>query len=258
MKRNIRNTLFIVSIAAVLGFGCQLTGSAAAPTSNPTLPPVPTKENPPTAKPTEQPTNKPPTAVPTAEKRLYFTEEFESERFLDEWGYFLTGPGFENDQNLVVKQEGDGVTIDLGALNLYFYYTYELNTYDNVRTTMVAENLGRNNNNVSLVCRLDFDNSRWYEFSVESGGLWYLYAYDSGYNFLDSGGTAALKQGKAINEYGLECDGNEISMYINGGKLKTYTDRTYNFPKGQVGFNISSLNVLPITVSVKSFDIAQP
>lgn len=255
MKKRIHPSLFFIAIVAILGFACQsLVGGGAPPTPTPTLPPVPTKENTPTAK----PTNKPPTAVPTEAKRDFFTEEFETERFFDEWYYFVTGAGMDDDENLVIEQKGDGVTIDLGALNFYLYYIYDLNIYDDVRTTVVAENLGRNNNNISLVCRLDYDNAKWYEFSVESGGVWYLYAYDSGYNFLDSGGTTALKQGKAINEYGMECSGNTISMYVNGDKLKTYTDRTYNFGEGQVGFNISSLNVLPITVNVKSFDIAQP
>ena len=109
-----------------------------------------------------------------------------------------------------------------------------------------------------MVCRLDYDSGKWYEFSVESGGLWYLYAFDNGYNFLDSGGASALKQGKEINEYGLECNGNTLTMYINGNKLKTYTDKKYNFKEGNVGFNISSLNVLPIKVNFKSFDISKP
>jgi len=259
MKKNIHPALFIISIVAILGFACQtLSGGGVPPTPYPTLPPVPTQANIPTTEPTARPTNKPPTAVPTESTQEFFTEEFETDRFFDEWYYFVMGPGSDNDEKLVIEQKGDGVNIDLGTLDFYLYYIYGQKNYDDVRVTMVAENLGRNNNNVSLICRLDYDNGKWYEFSVESGGMWYLYAFDNGYNFLDSGGTTALKQGKAINEYGLECNGDTLSMYINGDKLKSYTDRTNNFQEGQVGFNISSLNVLPITVDIKSFDIAQP
>jgi hypothetical protein len=130
--------------------------------------------------------------------------------------------------------------------------------YDDVALTMNAENRGRNNNNVSLVCRMNDDASQWYEFSVLSGGLWYLYAYDNGYNLVDNGGTNALKQGKEVNEYGMICNGDEITMTVNGKTIKTYRDTTYSFREGLVGFNISSLNVLPITVEVNWLDISEP
>lgn len=253
--------LFIIGLVVILSLACQTLsgGNTPAPTLPPPLPTtaaeVPTTVPVPTKAPTEAPQ---PTAVPTIAVKEFFTEEFETELFFDQWYYFITGPGSDNEDELKMEQEGDGLTVDLGELDMYFYYIYDLQEYEDVRITMVAENLGRNNNNVSLVCRLDFDNDQWYEFSVESGGVWYLYAFDDGYNFLDSGGTTALKQGQAINEYGLECNGETITMYINGDKLKSYPERVYNFREGQVGFNISSLNVLPITVSVKSFDIARP
>jgi len=123
---------------------------------------------------------------------------------------------------------------------------------------MNAENRGRNNNNVSLVCRMNESGDQWYEFSVESGGLWYLYAVDGAYNIIGNGGTNALKQGKEVNEYQLVCDGNEITMYVNGDKINTITDTKYGLNEGYAGFNISSLNVLPITVEVNWFEISEP
>jgi hypothetical protein len=131
-------------------------------------------------------------------------------------------------------------------------------TYDNVSIKLNAENRGRNNNNVSLVCRMNDEGTQWYEFSVESGGVWYLYAVDGKYHIIDNGGTTALKQGKELNEYQMACNDNEITLFVNGTKIKTVKDNTYGFNEGMVGFNISSLNVLPITVEVKSFEIAQP
>ena len=128
------------------------------------------------------------------------------------------------------------------------YLPYE---YEDVSVTLNAENRGRNNNNVSLICRMNSDGTNWYEFSVESGGLWYLYAMDGKYNIISNGGTNSLKQGKEINEYQLVCEGNEITMYINGDEIKTVTDNSYSF-------NISSLNVLPITVEVNSFEVSEP
>ena len=193
----------------------------------------------------------------TGEAQDFFTEEFDANYNPDNWQYFTLGSG--SDKNLVVEQKDNYLTFDLGDKDLYVYFMYNPYTYQDISLTLNAENRGRNNNNVSLVCRMNQDGNQWYEFSVESGGVWYLYAYDNGkYNILDNGGTNALKQGKDVNEYKMDCVGNEITMSINGSELKTVRDTNYGYDEGFVGFNISSLNVLPITVDVNWFDIAQP
>jgi S1-C subfamily serine protease len=193
----------------------------------------------------------------TGEALDFYTEEFNADFNGNNWEYFTLGSG--SDKDLVIQQENDYLLFDLGDKNLYVYFMYTPYYYQDVKLTLNAENRGRNNNNVSLVCRMAEDGSGWYEFSVESGGVWYLYAVENNdYKILDNGGTNALKQGREVNEYGLECVGDEITMYVNGSEIKTVKDSTYGFNEGRVGFNISSLNVLPITVEVNWFDIAQP
>jgi S1-C subfamily serine protease len=193
----------------------------------------------------------------TGEALDFFTEEFDANYNPDSWWYDTLGSG--SDKNLVIQQEDDHLLFDLGDKNLYVYFMYDPYVYEDVSLRLNAENRGRNNNNVSLVCRMTEDGSGWYEFSVESGGVWYLYAVENNdYKILDNGGTNALKQGREVNEYGLDCVGDEITMYVNGSEIKTVKDSTYGFNEGRVGFNISSLNVLPITVEVNWFDIAQP
>ncbi len=187
----------------------------------------------------------------------FYTEEFEADYKPDNWTYFTLGKG--SDKNLVIQQEDDHLLFDLGDKDLYVYYMYNPYTYSDVSLTLNAENRGRNNNNISLVCRMNKDGTQWYEFSVESGGVWYLYAVDNGeYKILDNGGTQALKQGKEVNEYRMDCVGDEITVYVNNKEIKNVKDSTYGYNEGFVGFNISSLNVLPITVEVNRFDIAQP
>lgn len=190
------------------------------------------------------------------EPEAFYVEEFEEEYVADNWQYFTLGQG--EDDNLVIQQEGDHLLFDLGDEDLYVYYMYAAYTYEDVSLKLSAENRGRNNNNVSLVCRMNEEGTQWYEFSVESGGVWYLYAVDDKYNVLDNGGTNALQQGRAVNEYQLDCSGDEITMYVNGTKIKTVRDTRYLFDEGFVGFNISSLNVLPITVEVNWFSIDLP
>jgi serine protease Do len=197
------------------------------------------------------------TSTSNGQAQDFYTEEFEGSYNPDNWSSFTLGKG--SDKNLVIKQEDDHLLFDLGDKNLYVYYMYNPYTYGDVSLTLNAQNRGRNNNNVSLVCRMNQDGTEWYEFSVESGGVWYLYAVSDGqYKILDNGGTQALRQGKEVNEYKMDCVGDEITMYVNGSEVKTVKDSTYGYTDGFVGFNISSLNVLPITVEVNWFDIAQP
>jgi hypothetical protein len=213
--------------------------------------PSPTQAAKPTATAVRAPTF---TAVPKAKD--YYLEEFGSDYNSDDWEYLALGSG--SDKDLKITHASDELVFDLGDEDLYVYYMYQPYAYDSVSLTLVAENQGRNNNNVSLVCNVADDDSHWYEFSVESGGLWYLYGVTSEYNVITNGGTVDLKQGMAVNEYGMTCDGNTITLSINGHVLQTITDRTYAFTSGKVGFNISSLNVLPIIVAVQRFEIKKP
>jgi hypothetical protein len=252
---------FFTALILLVGLACSTVGGGGNSTEPP--PPtqavqvVPTESAPePTAVPPTE--AQPPTEAATVEPSTseFFTEEFDTEAALDNWESFSLGSG--KDTNLVIQQEDDHLLFDLGDEDLYVYYVYTPYEYDDVSIKLNAENRGRNNNNVSLVCRVDADAGQWYEFSVESGGLWYLYAVDDKYNIISNGGTDALKQGREVNEYAMTCEGSEITLSINGDEVKTVTDNTYGFNDGLVGFNISSLNVLPITVEVNSFEISQP
>ncbi len=254
MKKMTNPFLYFVLILVITSLACSaLAGGGAPAATEEVVSEVPTN----TPAPTQKPTDVPPTAVPPTEgPQEFFTEEFGAGSDQSAWAYYTLGSG--SDANLVIEPSDDGLLFDLGVEDLYVYYIYDAQTYKDVKLTLIAENQGRNNNNVSLICRFNADDSRWYEYSFESGGLWYLYAYDEGYRTLTSGGSNDLKQGKAVNEYSMTCEDNVITVYINGKLLKSYTDTTYNIREGQVGINISSFNVLPIIVDVKSFDIAQP
>ena len=262
--KTLRPFFFFSSALLIVGLACSALGGGSAPTQPPQpQQPVEQPTQPPQPAPTDvlPPTEAPvATATPAPEQPAsapeFFKEEFDTNAALDNWDHFSLGSGADTD--LVIKQEDDHVLFDLGDEDLYVYYVYLPHEYGNVSLTMNAQNRGRNNNNVSLVCRMNSDQTNWYEFSVESGGLWYLYAVDGKYNIIDNGGTNALKQGKEVNEYSLTCDDNKITMTINGNKIKTVTETKYGFADGMVGFNISSLNVLPITVEVNWFEVKEP
>ena len=261
----LRPLFFVAALILFVGLACSaLSGGADTPTQAP--PPTEPVQVLPTEAPPE-PTQAPPTEVPTLDLPApteapvdtasdFFTEEFDSEDALANWESFSLGSG--EDRNLVIEQEDDHLLFDLGDEDLYVYYIYTPYEYEDVSIQLNAENRGRNNNNVSLVCRLNPDAQQWYEFSVESGGLWYLYAVDGKYNRISNGGTKFLKQGREVNEYAMTCEGDEITLFINDEEIAHVTDSIYAFNSGLVGFNISSLNVLPITVEVNSFEISEP
>lgn len=201
------------------------------------------------------------TVVPTPTKRpAFFTEQFDSGYPVQHWQSFNLGPGETSD--LIIQQEDDYLLFDLRAQDIYIYYMYTPYTYADVSLKLEAENRGRNNNNVSLVCRMNQAASTWYEYSLTSGGLWTLYAMDNSmYHTIASGGTNFLKQGQETNEYEMICQGDEITLLVNGKKVETIKESKYRFERGFVGFNISSIrdySVLPITVAVNSFTINRP
>jgi hypothetical protein len=153
----------------------------------------------------------------------------------------------------------DGLALTLNGSDLYLYYFYKPFVYQDVAVRVRVENLGTvNRNNVSLICRKN--NDSWYEFSVTSDGLWFLFDYNEGnakrYTLIGNGGSTAIKTGQNANEYKMTCIGNEISVYINGQKARTIKSDLYT--EGQVGFNVSSLDLFPIEIKVSEFEISKP
>ena len=197
------------------------------------------------------------TTTTSGQAMEYFTEEFDQD---PQWNYFLTSG---DEDKTTVKFDDSLMIFNLDAISTYAYYIYEAFEYRDVRIDLRAENRGKNNNNISLVCRAT-DAEGWYEFSTEGGGLWYLYAVVPGsdgklrYNTIDSGGVKALRQGKETNEFTMICKDNEITLGVNGVEIKKVRENKYSLRDGFVGFNISSLNVTPIVVEVDWFQVSEP
>lgn len=251
MKR-MYSILFFMVIPFLVGLACTIGDVNPISPANPDKTPL---------QPTRTPglTSQELTVVPTPENPVFFTEEFDPTYKVNNWQYFNLGRG--DIQNLSIEQEADHLLFDLKEDDLYIYYMYTPYMYMNVSLVLHAHNLGRNNNNISVVCRMNSEATQWYEFSVASSGLWTLYAMDGIYHRLASGGTRALKKETALNEYQMVCNEDEITVLVNGEQLRTVKEPKYHFTNGLVGFNISSIkdySVLPITVSIESFEIDLP
>lgn len=192
-------------------------------------------------------------AVP--ESVPYFTQEFDEEP--SEWSYFVQS-GNEKDVEFYV--DNSRLNVKINAKETYIYFTYDAYTYDNVWISTVVENRGVNSQAVTLVCRMS-DEEGWYEVNIQNDGMYFISVFDArskGYNMLTSGGSNAIRQGKDINEYGLECVNNELTVYINGTKVTTFKDNTYKLREGVVGISVSSFDVFPVVVEFDSVTIAEP
>ena len=254
--------LFVVFIL-IVGLACNAVGGGDTPSQpqqqepvqvEPTTEPIqePTKVAP---APTEEPAPEP-TDAPVMTK--YFTEEFDQDPG-ENWATDIIGPGAEaNKDSVKVDFTNSRMRVELPKEDLYYYYTYLGQSYDNVRLDLRADNRGVNTNNISLFCRLSDDG--WYEWSVGSGGTWVLWAVTDDYHDIANGGVTFLKQGKEVNEYSMICKDKMISMFVNGQEIKQspVTDNRYGLREGGVGFNISSLDVVPVIVEVDWFKISEP
>ena len=279
MNRSSRHIIFyMIGFVLLVGLACG-TSTPADPTATPfpepqvEVPAQPTVEEVvveevmiPTA--TDQPVRQlPPTeSAPVVEEpeveeplvdepQAYFIEEFDGD--LSSWSYFLMS-GDESKMDLYADY--GRLIFDLQGRNQWVYFMYDEFTYSNVRIDVYAENLGKNTNNVSLICNYS-DRFGWYEFNISNGGLYNLYIYselDGGYYSLASGGSKNVRIGRDVNIYTAICTGNRLSLYINGFLEKEFVDTKYNLREGQVGLSVSSFDVLPILVEIDYIAISQP
>jgi hypothetical protein len=100
---------------------------------------------------------------------------------------------------------------------------------------------GPNRNNISLVCRAS--NDGWYEFSMNSGGYWYIWKYENGnYTKLLDGASTAINLQKAKNQIKATCINRDLTFYVNGIKMGSINDNTFR-GGGQVGVSITTFDI---------------
>lgn len=195
------------------------------------------------------------TSTSGGDAQAFFTDEFENG--LSNYSYFTMGRGGE--EGMDIYTENGKLVFDLNDEYLWPYLIYDPYTYTDVALQFEAENLGNNNNNVSFVCRYDPDRG-WYEFNVANNGLYWILYYDAigtkDYKTLFDGGSQSINMGRATNTYGVVCQGNTLSLYINGHLERTVKDT--NLKEGQVGISVSSFDSYPVRVDIDWLQISEP
>ena len=180
---------------------------------------------------------------------------------LDTWDVFMP-TGVDNQVSAGV--DGGSLHVQLSQYEEKLPRFYLVNRefdYSNVRVELSTTNYGNNSNGVILLCQVS--DAGWYEFQVSNAGLYTINAYDpsstldQGFIQLTNGGTPAIHAGKSQNVYAAECHGNELSLYANDTLITIFTDTSYGFTSGYVGFGISSPDLLPVDLSIDSVTVTE-
>jgi S1-C subfamily serine protease len=172
----------------------------------------------------------------TGSGSYFFSTEFDNS---DNW-YTFAVPKTDNYQASV-----DNSTLYLEAddknSTVYALYDLDLQPSD-VRLDAAVETVaGPNRNNISLVCRAT--DAGWYEFSMNSGGYWYIYKYDNNdYTLLNSGASTAINLQKAKNELTATCIGSKLTFYVNQVRMGSATDNRFK-GGGQAGVSVSDFDI---------------
>jgi S1-C subfamily serine protease len=115
---------------------------------------------------------------------------------------------------------------------------------------------GTNRNNISLVCRAS--DQGWYEFSMHTGGYWYIWKYEDGeYTELTRGASRAINLQKATNQLTATCIGSDLTFYVNDTELGSVRDNSHK-GEGQVGVSVTTFDIPEVGVEFDWFVASIP
>jgi hypothetical protein len=148
--------------------------------------------------------------------------------------------------------------IEVPSRDTSIYGMYALGgRHTNVQIDVDVETVaGPNRNNISVVCRADAQG--WHEFSINSGGYWFIYRfeYESGFKLLNSGASSAIHLQKAKNHITAICQEETLTLSVNDVELgSAEADSTAS---GLVGVSVTTFNIPGAGVEFESFTVTVP
>ena len=265
MKSQYRMLFAFIILLVAISCMCNSLGTPATPTLVPTNPPIPTNPPAPTEEapaPTANVPQPPVDNTPASNgNQQFFTEEFDTS-LSNAWSILtVTGSDKADPEKVTVEPQNGKLVWDFQSEYVYYYMFYE-GSYTDVTVELQADNRGKNNNSISLICRYD-PAVGWYEFNIANNGLYEILYADSsgdsiGYSRITNGGSNEIKQGKDSNEYSISCVGDKLTLNINGEEVNSITEKNYGLREGGVGMSVSAFNVLPILVEMDWFKVSEP
>ena len=185
----------------------------------------------------------------------------------DDGGAALFHDDFTGEQDcgwVLYNQGGAVTTIEEGAFRIstsqpgQIWWSNPERQFDNVVITTQARQLsGPDDNAYGIICRYQ-NEENFYLFLISGDGYYAIGKYQSGTAqviYLSGDGrfqfSDVINQGVATNQIRAVCNGNELSLSVNGLPLETVTDPT--FVTGDVGLGVSTLE--PGTAVVEFDDL---
>ena len=232
----------------------------------PTEPPPPRPTQPPPDEPDEPDQPEPPAAGgydydSLASGDIIYETDFDGtgERWEDGWSQFA----IPDSNNYSAYVENGVLYTAVGDTNSTVYAFFEplyMERGQDVRVDTAIDNVGDvRNNNISLVCR--GTNRGWYEFSLTSSGLWYIWknigAVNS-YEVLAQGGIQGYDRNVTDHELTATCIGDVLTFYIDGVQPKNASVTDTSYREGQVGVSVFASNLGGVEVEFDWFVVSKP
>lgn len=188
----------------------------------------------------------------------FYTEDFSSD-LGSSWETFMV-TGLDQQVDTSVKNGNLSIQLSIYEETPPRYYRVNADSiYSNVQLEITTTNNGNNANRVSLVCHYGDDG--WYEFTISNGGFYWISAYVQSlgdYVNLAEGGAAQINTGRVENTIVATCDGNNLSLEVNGFMLNSLTDTVYSYTGGNIGFGVAAPDLLPVDVSLDTLIVREP
>lgn len=156
-----------------------------------------------------------------------------------EYWYTFAVPDSDNYE---ASYENSVVYLQVDDTDTTVYMLLDADLPADVRVDAGVETVaGPNRNNISLICRASDEG--WYEFSMNSGGYWFIWKYDNGqYTELKRGASNAINLQKRANEITATCIGTELTFFVNLTEMGSATDNRFK-GSGQVGISVSTFDI---------------
>lgn len=107
-----------------------------------------------------------------------------------------------------------------------------------------------------IICRAT--DTGWYEFRINTGGLWSIWKYSSslGYILLGDGGSSAINSRGESNELTAQCVGRYLSLIVNGVVVSTVREST--FTRGWIGVTLLTPDIPKAGVIIDYLTVSVP
>jgi hypothetical protein len=184
----------------------------------------------------------------------YYSTEFDS---ASDWVYYIV----KGNENGFTQETRNGkLRVNILKAHTWIYFENQQFTYSDVQLDTSVENLGQNTNYTGLFCRKSSDG--WYEANILNTGEYVIFFVNSQGRFetLQTGGSTLINMGKAVNQYTFICNGDELTLGINGVKVITIPTKKGSslLREGSAGVFVASESVFPLLVEFDWFSASVP